>query len=196
MPRINLLPWREAERKVKRREFAIAAGGAAMAAVLVALGGKLMYSSWIDTQAEKNNYLKKEIGKLDVQITDILDLENRKQRLVARMEIIEKLQHSRPQVVHLFDEIVKAVPDGVYLTDLKETGKKLEMHGVAQSSTRVSTFMRSIDSSQWLTNPILEVVEAAQNTPTGGSSFTMSAETIGVDLDTPDDSASKKVAAK
>ena len=196
MPRINLLPWREAERKVKRREFAIAAGGAAMAAVLVALGGKLMYSSWIDTQAEKNNYLKKEIGKLDVQITDILDLENRKQRLVARMEIIEKLQHSRPQVVHLFDEIVKAVPDGVYLTDLKETGKKLEIHGVAQSSTRVSTFMRSIDSSQWLTNPILEVVEAAQNTPTGGSSFTMTAETIGVDLDTPDDSASKKVAAK
>jgi type IV pilus assembly protein PilN len=196
MPRINLLPWREQERKVRRREFGIAAGGAAVAAVLVALGGKLMYSSWIDTQTDKNNYLKKEIGKLDEQITDILDLENRKQRLVARMEIIEKLQHSRPEVVHLFDEIVKTVPDGVYLTDVKEAGKKLEIHGVAQSSTRVSTFMRSIDGSQWMTNPVLEVVETAPNSPTGGSSFTLFAETVGVDLDTPGEPPAKKVAAK
>jgi type IV pilus assembly protein PilN len=196
MPRINLLPWREQERKVRRREFGIAAGGAAIAAALVAGGGKLMYSSWIDTQVSKNIYLKKEIGKLDEQITDILDLENRKQRLVARMDIIEKLQRSRPEVVHLFDEVVKTVPDGVYLTEVKQTGKKLEIHGVAQSSTRVSTFMRSIDASQWMTNPVLEVVETAQNSPTGGSSFTLFAETVGVDLDTPGDSKPKKVAAK
>ncbi len=196
MPRINLLPWREQERKVRRREFLIAAAGAGVAAVLFALGGKLMYSSWIDTQVDKNNYLKKEIGKLDEQITDILDLENRKQRLVARMDIIEKLQRSRPEIVHLFDEVVKAVPDGVYLTQVKQTGKKLEIHGVAQSSTRVSTFMRSIDASQWLDNPVLEVVETAQNSPTGGSSFTLFAETVGVDLETPGESTPKKVAAK
>ena len=196
MPRINLLPWREQERKVRRREFIIAGGAAFVAAVLFALGGKLMYSSWIDTQVDKNNYLKKEIGKLDEQITDILDLENRKQRLVARMDIIEKLQRSRPEIVHLFDEVVKAVPDGVYLTQVKQTGKKLEIHGVAQSSTRVSTFMRSIDASQWLDNPVLEVVETAQNSPTGGSSFTLFAETVGVDLDTPGESTPKKVAAK
>ena len=196
MPRINLLPWREQERKVRRREFMIAAAGAAVAAFLFALGGKLMYSSWIDTQVDKNNYLKKEIGKLDEQITDILDLENRKQRLVARMDIIEKLQRSRPEIVHVFDEMVKTVPDGVYLTQVKQTGKKLEIHGVAQSSTRVSTFMRSIDSSQWLRNPVLEVVETAQNSPTGGSSFTLFAETVGVDLDTPGESTPKKVAAK
>ena len=196
MPRINLLPWREQERKVRRREFMIAAAGAGVAAFLFALGGKLMYSSWIDTQVDKNNYLKKEIGKLDEQITDILDLENRKQRLVARMDIIEKLQRSRPEIVHLFDEVVKAVPDGVYLTQVKQTGKKLEIHGVAQSSTRVSTFMRSIDASQWLDNPVLQVVETAQNSPTGGSSFTLFAETVGVDLDTPGESTPKKVAAK
>jgi type IV pilus assembly protein PilN len=196
MPRINLLPWREQERKVRRREFMIAAAGAGVAAFLFALGGKLMYSSWIDTQVDKNNYLKKEIGKLDEQITDILDLENRKQRLVARMDIIEKLQRSRPEIVHLFDEVVKAVPDGVYLTQVKQTGKKLEIHGVAQSSTRVSTFMRSIDASQWLDNPVLEVVETAQNSPTGGSSFTLFAETVGVDLETPGESTPKKVAAK
>lgn len=196
MPRINLLPWREQERKVRRREFLIAAAGAGVAAVLFALGGKLMYSSWIDTQIDKNNYLKKEIGKLDEQITDILDLENRKQRLVARMDIIEKLQRSRPEIVHLFDEVVKAVPDGVYLTQVKQTGKRLEIHGVAQSSTRVSTFMRSIDASQWLDNPVLEVVETAQNSPTGGSSFTLFAETVGVDLETPGETTPKKVAAK
>ena len=196
MPRINLLPWREQQRKDRRRQFGIAAAGAVLAAGVVVVCGKLMYSSWIDTQADKNNYLKKEIGKLDEQITDILDLENRKQRLNARMDIIEKLQRSRPEVVHLFDEIVRTVPDGVYLTGVKQTGKKLEIKGVAQSSTRVSTFMRSIDGSQWLSNPVLEVVDTAQNLPTGGSSFTLYAETVGVDLDAAPDSKAKKVAAK
>src|SRR6202046_5414790 len=135
MPRINLLPWREQERKVRRREFIIAALAAAFAGILFMAGGKLVYSSWIDAQNEKNNLLKKEIVKLDAQIADIQDLENRKQRLVARMEIIEKLQRKRPEIVHLFDEIVKTVPDGIYLTTLKQSGNKLEIHGVAQSST-------------------------------------------------------------
>ena len=86
------------------------------AAIIFALGGKLLYSSWIDSQNEKNTLLKKEIVKLDAQIADIQDLENRKQRLVARMEIIERLQRKRPEIVHLFDEIVRTVPEGVYLT--------------------------------------------------------------------------------
>ena len=112
MPRINLLPWREQERKVRRREFMVAAGGAVIAAVIFALGGKALYSSWTEAQNEKNNLLKKEIVKLDAQIADIQDLENRKQRLVARMEIIEKLQRKRPEIVHLFDELVRTVPGG------------------------------------------------------------------------------------
>jgi type IV pilus assembly protein PilN len=196
MPRINLLPWRESERKARRREFTIAAGCAVVVAVMVALGGKLMYSSWIDSQTEKNNLLKREIVKLEAQITDILDLENRKQRLIARMEIIEKLQRSRPEIVHLFDELVKTVPDGVYLTSIKQTGRKLEIHGIAQSSTRVSTFMRNIDASTWMANPVLQVVEAAKDAPSGGSSFTLYADTVGVDLDTGSDTTTKKVAAK
>src|ERR1700691_1768994 len=117
--------------------------------------------------------LRNEIKKLDAQIADIQDLENRKQRLVARMEIIETLQRKRPEIVHLFDEIVKTVPEGVYLTTIKQSGNKLEIHGVAQSSTRVSTFMRNIDSSVWIDNPVLQVVESAQNSPTGGSNFTL-----------------------
>src|SRR5882672_5971191 len=183
MPRINLLPWREQERKVRRREFMVAAGGAVIAAVIFTLGGKLLYSSWTESQNEKNALLKKEIVKLDAQIADIQDLENRKQRLVARMEIIEKLQRSRPEVVHLFDEMVKTVPEGIYLTEIKQTNRKLEIKGVAQSSTRVSTFMRNIDASTWMDNPVLQVVEAAKDSPTGGSSFTMTADTVGVNLD-------------
>ncbi|MGA2187506.1 MAG: PilN domain-containing protein [Steroidobacteraceae bacterium] len=196
MPRINLLPWRELERKVRRREFMVAAGAAVLASIVLIGVGKLMYASWTDAQVEKNNLLKKEIVKLDAQIADIQDLENRKQRLVARMDIIERLQRKRPEIVHLFDELVKTVPEGVYLTQIKENGNKLEIKGIAQSSTRVSTFMRNIDGSMWMDNPQLQVVEAAPNSPTGGSSFTLSADAVGVNLDEGGESTVKKVAAK
>ncbi|HEY2678546.1 MAG TPA: PilN domain-containing protein [Steroidobacteraceae bacterium] len=196
MPRINLLPWREQERKVRRREFGVALGGAAIAGIIFVLGGKVLYTSWIDSQNAKNTLLKNEIKKLDAQIADIQDLENRKQRLVARMEIIEKLQRKRPEIVHLFDEMVKTVPEGIYLTQIKETGKRLEIKGVAQSSTRVSTFMRNIDSSSWMDNPQLQVVETAKDSPTGGSSFTMTSDVIGVDVENGGETTVKKVAAK
>src|ERR1700690_4010431 len=176
MPRINLLPWREQERKVRRREFLVAAGAAVFASCILVVVGKLVYSSWTDSQIEKNNLLKKEIVKLDAQIADIQDLENRKQRLVARMEIIEKLQRKRPEIVHQFDELVHTVPDGVYLTAIKQNANKLEIRGVAQSSTRVSTFMRNIDTSTWMDNPVLQVVETAKDSPTGGSSFTLTSD--------------------
>ncbi|MDP9084234.1 MAG: PilN domain-containing protein [Pseudomonadota bacterium] len=196
MPRINLLPWREQERKVRRREFAVALGAAAFAAVIFVMGGKLLYSSWTDSQNEKNNLLKKEIVKLDAAIADIQDLETRKQRLVARMEIIEKLQRKRPEIVHLFDELVKTVPEGIYLTAINQTGNKLEIHGVAQSSTRVSTFMRNIDSSTWMDNPQLQVVEAAKDSATGGSNFTLTSDVVGVDLENGGETTVKKVAPK
>src|SRR6266853_4146875 len=195
MPRINLLPWREQERKVRRREFLVAAGAAVFASVILIVVGKLVYASWTDGQIEKNNLLKKEIVKLDAQIADIQDLETRKQRLVARMEIIERLQRKRPEIVHLFDELVKIVPEGVYLTQLKENGNKLEIHGVAQSSTRVSTFMRNIDASVWMDNPVLQVVESAKDSSTG-SNFTLTSDVVGVDLEHGGETTVKKVAAK
>src|SRR5271167_2555124 len=196
MPRINLLPWREQERKVRRREFMVAAGGAVIAAIIFTGGGKLLYTSWTDSQNEKNALLKKEIVKLDAAIADIQDLENRKQRLVARMEIIEKLQRKRPEIVHLFDELVKTVPEGIYLTQMKETGKRLEIKGIAQSSTRVSTFMRNIDSSAWMDNPQLQVVESSKDAPSGGSSFTLTSDVVGVDHEGGGETTVKKVAAK
>jgi type IV pilus assembly protein PilN len=197
MPRINLLPWREQERKVRRREFLVALGAAAFIGVVCVLFGKyILYASWIDAQNAKNTILHNEIVKLDAQIADIQDLENRKQRLVARMEIIEKLQRKRPEIVHLFDELVKTVPEGIYLTQIKETGKKLEMKGVAQSSTRVSTFMRNIDSSSWMDNPQLQVVETTKDSSNGGSSFTLTSDVVGVDVDNGGETTVKKVAAK
>ncbi len=196
MPRINLLPWREQERKVRRREFMVALGGAAIAAVIFVIAGKLMYTSWTDSQNAKNDLLKQEIFKLDAQIADFQDLENRKQRLVARMEIIEKLQRKRPEIVHLFDELVKTVPEGIYLTQMRQTGKKLEIKGIAQSSTRVSTFMRNIDSSAWMDNPQLQVVESTKDAPAGGSSFTLTSDVVGVDLESGGETTVKKVAAK
>ena len=196
MPRINLLPHREQKRKDRRREFAVGLAVAAFAAVITVVLGKVVYAGWTESQNAKNNLLKREIVKLDAQIADIQDLENRKQRLVARMEIIEKLQRKRPEIVHLFDELVKTVPEGIYLTQIKETGKKLEMKGVAQSSTRVSTFMRNIDSSSWMDNPQLQVVETAKDSATGGASFTLTSEVVGVDVDNGGETTVKKVAAK
>jgi type IV pilus assembly protein PilN len=196
MPRINLLPHREQERKRRRREFGGFAVAALIAGAVVAGGTKLVYTTWIAEQNDKNNLLKKEIVKLDAAIADIQDLENRKQRLVARMEIIDKLQRKRPEIVHQFDELVRTVPDGVYLTSIKQSGNKLELKGVAQSSTRVSTLMRNIDSSVWMDNPELQVVETAKDSPTGGSNFTVFANTVGVNLEEGGETTVKKAQAK
>ena len=163
MPRINLLPWRQLERARRQREFGLAVVGAVLSAAAVTLMTSWAFTAAINRQNDRNLLLKHEIGELDKQITEIRDLENQKQRLVARMEIISKLQRSRPEVVHVFDQLVRTLPDGVYLTSVKQTDKRIELRGVAQSSTRVSTFMRNIESSDWLTNPELQVIEATKS---------------------------------
>ena len=172
MPRINLLPWRESERKRKRQEFFLGIGAAIATAALVTLVGRWQMSAAIEHQNERNQIIKDEITQLDKQIEEIEGLENQKRRLLARMEIIETLQRSRPEIVHVFDEIVRVLPEGVYLTFLKQTGTRFEIRGVAQSSTRVSAFMRNIDASEWLADPALSIVETkGQNA--GGAEFTL-----------------------
>jgi type IV pilus assembly protein PilN len=121
--------------------------------------------------------LREEIKKLDRQIEEINSLENDKQKFISRMEIIEKLQRSRPEIVHVFDEIVRTLPEGTYLTGVKQTDKRMKFDGVAQSSTRVSAFMRNIDSSEWLKNPELEVIETKKDNALG-SSFTLFADQV------------------
>jgi type IV pilus assembly protein PilN len=174
MPRINLLPWREAERKQRRQEFGVGAIAALMLAGVIAFGVNWQMGAAIDSQNERNQYLKTEIANLDKQIAEILDLEQRKQRLESRIQVIEQLERSRPEIVHVFDQIVRTLPDGVYLTGIKQTERRLTLKGVAQSSTRVASYMRNLDASEWLTDPSLDILETKGQGDTG-SEFTLNA---------------------
>jgi len=195
MPRINLLPWRDAQRKQKRQEFILSIGAAIATAALVTLIGRWQMSAAIEHQQQRNQILNDAIAQLDKQIQEIVGLENQKRKLLARMEIIETLQRSRPEIVHVFDEIVRTLPEGVYLTYLKQTGTKIEIRGVAQSSTRVSAFMRNIDNSQWLADPALQVVETKGRDTSRGADFTLFANQRS-QVPPADDAQAGKVAAK
>src|SRR3954470_1069239 len=178
MPRINLLPWRDEERKERKLKFLVALGGSAIAACLVAGVGYMMMDSMVSAQDARNQKLKEEIAYLDKQIEKINSLEADKARFIARMDVIEKLQRSRPEIVHVFDEIAKQLPDGVYLTGITQTGTRLKFEGVAQSSTRVSAFMRNIDGATYLRNPELDIVETKKNS-VQGATFVLFAEQAG-----------------
>jgi type IV pilus assembly protein PilN len=171
MPSINLLPWREAERQKRQRDFGMAMAAAVTAAIAVIMLTMLAYSQMIDSQIARNDRLKAEIVELEKSIAEIDGLERQKERLLARMEIIEELQKSRPEIVHLFDELARQLPEGVYLTGMKQTGSRVEIRGVAQSSTRVSALMRQIDASEWLGDPEVERVETTQSGASRQSEF-------------------------
>jgi type IV pilus assembly protein PilN len=146
-------------------------GGAVLAAIAVIMLTMLAYSQMISAQERRNARLTEEISELQRSIEEIDGLERQKERLLARMEIIEQLQKSRPEIVHLFDEIARQLPEGVYLTGLKQTGSRVEIRGVAQSSTRVSALMRQVDASSWLTDPEVERVETTQSGNSRQSQF-------------------------
>jgi len=186
MPRINLLPWRDLERKRKRQEFMFAIVGGIVVAALVALLVRVQYGAAIDHQNERNQYLDGQIQILNNQIAEILDLEKQKQRLKERIEVIQKLQSSRPEAVHLFDQLVRLIPDGVYLTSVKQTGGRIQIKGLAESSTRVSAFMRNIDGSEWLKDPALEIIET-KGSADAGANFTLYANQVNniVDAEKP-----------
>jgi type IV pilus assembly protein PilN len=179
MPRINLLPWREGQRKERKLAFLVALGVAVLAAIVTTFAAYLMYDSMIAGQQRRNQTLRTQIKQLDKQIEEINSLETEKKRFIDRMDVIEKLQRSRPGIVHVFDEIVKTLPDGVYLTGVQQVSaganKRLKFDGVAQSSTRVSSFMRNIDASEWLRNPELQVVQTGKGP---GSNFTLTADEV------------------
>ena len=162
MPRINLLPWRDELRTRRRNQFFIGLGAAVGAAGLVILASNFVMNGVISSQKARNKLLEDEIALLDERIAEILDLEAKKERLMARMEIIEQLQRSRPEIVHVLEELVRTLPDGVRLTAVKQSGKRVEIRGDAESNTRVSAFMRNLDKSEWFTQPDLEIVEVRE----------------------------------
>jgi type IV pilus assembly protein PilN len=152
-------------------------GAVIVGAALVYLS-KLTVQGWTSAQRGRNEILKMEITVLDKQIEEIKGLKSQRERLLARMRVIDQLQRSRPEVVHLFDEIVKAIPEGVSLTDIAQAGQRIELRGVAQSSTRVSALMRNIDGSQWMKDPSLDVVETVAAGVDKNSKFKLFAQQI------------------
>ena len=159
MARINLLPWREELRKEQQRQFLTILGLSAVLMGLIVLAVHIQVASMIKHQNSRNDFLNQEIVKVEKQIKEINNLEKEKQNLLARMQVIETLQRNRPEIVHLFDEIVKVMPEGTYLTSMKQSGKSLVLNGVAQSNARVSALMRNIDGSPWLSNPQLQIIQ-------------------------------------
>lgn len=160
MAKINLLPWREELRKQRQTDFLASLGVAMLATVLVMFGVRLTYEGLIDNQNQRNTFLQSEISALDKKIKEIKELEKTKSRLIARMEVIQKLQSSRPAVVHMFDQLAKTVPEGVHLIDFSQNANRLLIKGNAQSNARVSAYMRKLEQSPWLKGTNLSIIQA------------------------------------
>jgi type IV pilus assembly protein PilN len=158
--RINLLPHREQKRQERRKYFFIVAGAVALAAILVVGAVHVYFGNQIDIQDERNKFLKAENAKLDKEIEEIAKLKEETDRLLARKQVIEKLQGDRSEPVILLDQLARRVPDGVYLKSVKQEGGKITLSGYAQSSARVSTLMRNIDSSNWMEGSELVEIKA------------------------------------
>lgn len=199
MAGINLLPWRAERRKQKQKEFftvtALALGLSAAALAFV----HMQIDAMINYQNLRNKYLESEVALFDKKIKEIEELEAKKKRLISKMEVIQQLQTSRPEVVHLFDELARTIPDGVHLVDLTQIDKNIVMNGIAQSNARVSAYMRNLGSSPWLQDPMLNVIESKpegkdKNVPREqrGSKFTLQVKQAGDKSATPDKAGPKK----
>ena len=157
MIRINLLPHREQKRAARKRQFVSLSIGLAILGLAVVLLGDVIFRTQIENQTSRNTLLKTEIGKLDEQIKEIDKLREQTQALLERKQVVETLQTNRTEAVHLLDQMVRQLPDGIYLRTLRQSGAKITLVGYAQSNARVSTLMRNIEASPWLQQP--ELVE-------------------------------------
>jgi len=160
MARINLLPWREEFRKEKQTDFLILLGAGVVASILIMLAVHFTIDGLTTQQENRNRFLQNETAVLDKKIKEIKELEKTKSKLLARMEVIQRLQSSRPEIVHMFDQLAKTVPEGVYLTRFNQSGNRLSIEGSAQSNTRVSAYMRSLEASPWLKGADLNVIRS------------------------------------
>ena len=173
MARINLLPWREEQRKQKQQEFGVTAVSSVVIAGLIVLLAHFHVNGLIDNQNQRNVYLEGEINILNKRIGRIRELEAMKDNLLARMNVIQELQGSRPESVHLMDELVRTLPDGVHLKKFQQKVKALTMTGIAESNARVSDYMREIDSSEWITAPRLDVIKTSEANRRRIANFTL-----------------------
>jgi len=163
MARINLLPWREELRKERNQQFGVVMGVVAAVAGGAVFLVHLYMVSVLEHQQERNKRLENEIAVLDKKIKEISEIEQKKRSLLARMNVIQELQSSRPVVVHLFDEMVRTLPEGVVLDSLTQSDDTIALKGIAQSNERISTYMRTLESSEWLGSPRLSVITGSDN---------------------------------
>jgi len=173
MAKINLLPWRDELRKELQKQFFTTVG--AFVVLTLCTWGAIHFinTQRIEYQQTRNQFLNEQITHLDKKIKEIERLEKEKQRLKARIDAIEQLQGNRPLIVRLFDELVTSLPEGVSIVTVKQAGKAITISGVAQSNARVSSFMRKLESSDWLTDPQLDVIQAKDEEGQRLSNFTM-----------------------
>ena len=176
MAHINLLPWREELRKQKQKEFVSTSTISAVLAGVLVLVAHLYVNGKIEYQNQRNNYIQTEIDILNKRIGRIQELESMKQGLLARMNVIQDLQSSRPESVHMMDELVRSLPDGVFLNLFKQRNKNLTMEGIAQSNARVSDYMRNIDTSEWFSDPHLDLIRTTENNRRRIANFTLRGE--------------------
>lgn len=173
MARINLLPWRAERRRQRKQQFNMMLGAAALAGLLLSGVIWMYYKGQISGQNDRNDYLKTQITELDRQIAEIKELDEKKADLLRRKQAIEELQSNRYQMVHLFDSVVRTLPDGIVLTQLKQEGEVLTIDGRSESNARVAMYMRNIEGSGWMTSPEVNVIENAPATapaPSPGAS--------------------------
>ncbi len=193
MAHINLLPWREELRKEQKQQFAIMSLLTVVLACLVLLYAHLYIGGMLDDQNARNEYLKTETVALDQRIKAIKDLEGTRAKLQARINIIQQLQRSRPGVVHLFDELARTLPNGVYLTGITQKDQAVTVSGVAQSNARVSAFMRNVEESKWIGSPKLDVISAkGEDHQTRSNDFTLLINQVEKEKDDTTDSAPGK----
>lgn len=178
MAHINLLPWREELRKKRQRDFGVYTAAAVVVTLLAVGYVHTLINGMIDQQEARNNFLRREIAVLDQTIREIKDLEKMKNNLLARMDVIQELQGSRPEIVHLFDELVSTLPEGVYLTRVNQLGRELSLTGRAESNARVSSYMRNIDSSEWIGKPSLQYIQSEEKVQNEMSHFELKARQI------------------
>lgn len=186
MTRINLLPWREARRKERERQFISTALGALLLMGAIIFYAHIYVGQLTDHQDARNAFLAEGIAEFDRKIAEIKTLETEKTRLLARMSIIQQLQSSRPMSVHLVNELAKTLPEGIYYTSVKHEGASLTLEGIAQSNARVSSLMRNLEASPWLENPVLEVIETKEENAARTTRYTLRVQQRGSDKDEND----------
>jgi type IV pilus assembly protein PilN len=161
MAKINLLPWRDARREERKKQYLTALALVVVFAASLLLLGDRIVNGQIETQRARNNYLTQNIRELDKQVEEIKDLQKRRNQLIDRMRVIQQLQGNRPIIVRVMDQLVRTVPDGVFYTTVSSRQQQLSIQGVAESNNRVSSLMRRLDASDWLKDPNLDAVRAA-----------------------------------